>query len=151
MSTKYSMKYGTKEPHFLIKFKVFVILDRGILICIFNRIFSILDAERYSVKPACTRLCRQECLFYITEERRQEINKTFWTLSKLQQKEFILSRTTREKCNKQIRSRRHVTYRYHLDRSNGDQTRVCKHFFLGTLGFNPGNDRFIKNIFNSVK
>lgn len=98
------------------------------------------------VKPPCS---HKSCKKAISKRRRRELNKQFWGLSFSARYTFgyaTISRTAckyRKKNSKEIRSN---SFSYHLKNDIGKLVRVCKHFYLSTLGYEWSNDSFIRAV-----
>ncbi|KAL4720885.1 hypothetical protein ACJJTC_002927 [Scirpophaga incertulas] len=93
-----------------------------------------LDAEKekYKIKPACAQTCRKKCWEKFSEQDRQQIWTNFRNLTKQNQRNFITRNVIRHR-KKYItteNSKRHNTLTWTLR-----NIKVCKPFFLNTLGF----------------
>nr|CAH7733291.1 unnamed protein product [Callosobruchus chinensis] len=70
-------------------------------------------------------------------------------MSNIEPRNFLFGCVKR--CAKQSKravenSRRENSFKYVLKDINGTENYVCKTFLLATLGFHPGNDRFLKSV-----
>lgn len=115
-------------------------------------------ALEHGLKGACNEECKQNCSKKIGNSRREVINNEFWQLTGPQQKEFIFNtvkkiakkrRTVAADTSDADHSRRQRSFLYFLKDSQGMDCRVCKKFFLGTLGYANGNDRIIRDVLNT--
>lgn len=84
------------------------------------------------MKPPCSEKCRQKCSQKFTEEERYEMWSQFRNLKKQSQRNFISKnvRRNRKKVITVQNSQRLNTLTWNLG-----NTKVCKTFFLNTLGF----------------
>lgn len=94
----------------------------------------------------CDNKCRLKCSTIFTEESRHKIFKEYWDMADLQkQRHFIASCmqtiTPKYRYVKADNSRR-FNSAFHLD-LNGQNIRVCKLFFMATLGI---NSRIIRTV-----
>lgn len=48
-------------------------------------------------------------------------------------------------------SRRKHTYMYYLKNKQGEKHEICRRFFLAVLGFEPKNDKVLRNVLKKVK
>lgn len=88
-------------------------------------------------------MCRQKCDGKISEERRLFLNTEFWKMeSAKERKSFILNhistRTVKQRTTDSSAEsyKRNKSHEYMLKDSDGTLQKVCKLFFLGTLGYN---------------
>lgn len=65
-----------------------------------------LKRDKHKLKPPCCITCKKNCIQHIPEHLRVEINRQYWTLSKKEQKLFVVSSIER-KC---VQYRRGVTH-----------------------------------------
>lgn len=92
-----------------------------------------------SIKLPCTEKCRLKCRNKITEEQRQEIFDCYWGLGTLQrQRDFLNScLTTLKVPYRRVKEGAAKTRKqncvFHFT-VNGESNRVCKIFFINTLG-----------------
>lgn len=98
--------------------------------------------------PACT--CnRLHCADGFTEDDRHVIHQQFWEMNEQRRRDFVLGHikqiTTLRYKTPIGSSRRAFTVQYYLGGK-----RVCKHFFLATLGYKPQNDRIIRTVLGEV-
>lgn len=59
------------------------------------------------------------------------------------------SEKKRETTESGVNSRRVFTFKYSLKKEDGEEVEVCKKFLLSTLGYDPENDRLLKNVRNT--
>lgn len=95
------------------------------------------DAKR--LLPPCNEKCRLQCSKKITEERRRKIFRYYWQMAELlRHRDFIVasmeSIIPKYRYDKPGSLRRHNNA-FYLD-SGGEKVRVCKHFFIATVGIN---------------
>ncbi|XP_062577208.1 uncharacterized protein LOC134239069 [Saccostrea cucullata] len=84
--------------------------------------------------------CKLKCSTKVTEEKRNEIFKNFWSLGSYErQKDFVVSHIEEKKTrtyladdNQPVKKRRQVHRTYHFE-TDGSRTIICKKFFLATL------------------
>ena len=107
--------------------------------------------QKHNVRPAplacCKGTCRLECVSHVSNTRREHINKTVNSLSRDARLQWYATHATDETptvtdspplTNGASARRRFIVYRLPLE--SGKQQRVCKEFFLTTLGYSEGND-----------
>lgn len=94
--------------------------------------------------------CKKKCGQNIDRERRMYINKQFWDMIWIERRHFILTSCEkvditrrRVKNNDEGRERRSLSIKYYLKDDNDVPYKVCKGFFLTTLGYKKTNDRFV--------
>ncbi|XP_072940560.1 uncharacterized protein [Epargyreus clarus] len=112
--------------------------------------------SKYKLKPGCDiKLCKKKCHESFTEDERKDLNKFFRKLSWKDQQYFIRNNTSKEepkrktvKENRKID--RNTTVTYFLSKDKGTKLKVCKIFFLETLGFNRRNDKAVRNALSGV-
>nr|CAI5832696.1 unnamed protein product [Callosobruchus analis] len=106
-------------------------------------------AASHGVKLSCGEKCRLKCPSTFSFERQTHINKKFWAMCNIEQRNFLFGCVKR--CAKQSKravenSRRENSFKYVLKDINGTENYVCKTFLLATLWFHPpGNDRLLKS------
>jgi len=108
--------------------------------------------EKYSVKPGCSLSCKRKCLSKIPDEKRQEINGEFWSMSHYERHYFMLHATKRKKASRKTCGtvlRRKHSYFYFLNGTDWIKS-VCKTFFLTTHGFQKNNDTALQNCLKST-
>lgn len=90
----------------------------------------------------------------IPEERRHEINKMFWSLSWKERRLVVYNSCKRvgvkRRRGKGTEIKRNNSFEYHLTDNNSTVTKVCKGFFLTTLGYKKNNDRVIFDILHNT-
>lgn len=109
--------------------------------------------EKHEVGLPCKHNCSKRCLVNFPEELREDINRKYWKIDWKDQRSFILehvhSTSMKRRRKKSNKPRKQNTYSYSLRSATGLTTRVCKHFFLTTLGFKSNNDKVIVNTMKS--
>ncbi|KAK5645229.1 hypothetical protein RI129_006529 [Pyrocoelia pectoralis] len=98
--------------------------------------------------PPCGEKCRLACTKKINEDDRLIIFNEFWALSDLQrQRDFIANCMTpiKTKYGKE-NDRRRLNNAFHLIH-NGDKSRVCRKFFVATLGIST---RMLRTVDNKI-
>ena len=92
--------------------------------------------ESRKVKPGCSE-CKMRCHDKISSEHRQNIFKSYWSLSTNEEKWMFITKNSRKtksvRCTTGAKeSRRSSTFKYyfHVD---DNELQVCKKFFLATL------------------
>ncbi|KAL4714331.1 hypothetical protein ACJJTC_009683 [Scirpophaga incertulas] len=100
-----------------------------------------LEKKIYSLKPPCRKECRRKCYEIFNEEERENIWSNFRGLNKQEQRNYISRHVKKSKKSIKTKetSRRNNTLTWTL-RNN----KVCKVFFLNTLGFK--NDQTIVTV-----
>lgn len=107
--------------------------------------------EQHFLRNGCDVSCKKKCLENIVQNRREEIHKQFWKLSKDDQKSFLFScivNISKKRKTVEGESRRKRTLRYYFTNEGGEKKEICKPFFLTTLGYKRNNDKFIRNLFS---
>ena len=87
---------------------------------------------------------------------RQFINNRFWAFSWAQRRVFVFNLVRKSvPCTKAkgkgtpTRPKLNI-YTYHFKTSEGDLVKVCKRFFLTTLGFKFNNDDIVRDTFKHI-
>lgn len=120
-----------------------------------RRVFKYSASERIKRKLKIQQLsheirdpCSHVTCNTINSERRREINKSFWDLN-FSERNCYAYNTISRKPIKQRRQNtkpvKHNSFHYYLKNEKGEATKVCKTFYLTTLGFSKSNDSFIKS------
>lgn len=105
--------------------------------------------SKHHVQGKCTERCKRRCANMISTLRQEHINKQFWELDAFGRRNFMLnscSRTSVKRRTAGENSRRNNSVQFYLTTQNGEKCRVCKVFFLCTLGYEPKNDRVLRNV-----
>ncbi|CAH1103138.1 unnamed protein product [Psylliodes chrysocephalus] len=90
----------------------------------------------HRVVVSCHQNCKFKCTNAFSEEQRERINKEFWQLNLKEQKSFVMNSTEcKIPSRKTEGSKKNKTYTYFLKDISGIKMRVCKVFFLTTLGY----------------
>ena len=103
---------------------------------------AVLEKQRlkHPLLPPCS--CKKQCLQNIPEIERQSIHTQFWNLDRQRRRDFLSRSVNRlpTTCTKtKGESRRHNTLVWSLN-----DIKVCKVFFLRTLGFT--NDEAVQSV-----
>lgn len=102
--------------------------------------------EERKMSAPCGEKCRLKCSTKISQDHRQKIFDEYWQLGDLmKQRGFISSRMLDIKPKyryQKAESRRRLNSSFFFD-SNGQNIRICKHFFMSTLGI---NSRIIRTV-----
>lgn len=104
----------------------------------------------HNVKSPCS--CKKNCQQKVPTQRQKNINTQFWSLTDDQQKLFAAScikKLEKKRQTVENDSRRTWSFKYTLKNENGEDVEVCKRFLLSTLGYEPENDRILKNVRNT--
>ncbi|KAG5889200.1 hypothetical protein JTB14_000625 [Gonioctena quinquepunctata] len=114
--------------------------------------------EKHHVKTPCSSSCRLSCITNISEEQRKQLNHFFWSLNDEDRKYFMLHHTSSQPVkqrtvNESVPSnyKRQTTFFYFLKNSQGSSCKVCKTFFLTTLGYNAANDKPLETALGNIK
>ena len=106
--------------------------------------------EKHKVQEGCPQTCQQKCR-EISEDMRLQMNHNYWALDWERQKAFVLERVTRQPASKRSRgSKKTASYTYTLRKPDGQSVKVCKVFFLTSLGYKKNNDTLITNLFKKI-
>ena len=101
--------------------------------------------QKYPVKEGCPKTCYLKCSEIITEEERLQINQKYWDLDFERQKGYIFERVTKLKPKRmKDKSSKNNTFSFTIRKPIGDIVKVCKVFFLTTLGFKYNNDSVLR-------
>lgn len=108
--------------------------------------------NKFLLKDPCGSKCKKCCTKKISEAQRANIHLSFWQLTNLEQKTFVLNMTEKKNAKRKVslNSRRSMSFTYRLKDDNGKIQEVCKIFFLATLGYLPNNDRIVRSAFSST-
>lgn len=119
-----------------------------------RRIFKHRAAERAQNKVKIQQLshgirdpCSHDLCNKISIDRRLEINQQFWNLGFSERNSFAyntISRNEIKQRRKGAKSVKNNSFGYHLKNDKGGIVKVCKIFYLTTLGYSKSNDSFIK-------
>ncbi|GFR85098.1 hypothetical protein ElyMa_004164500 [Elysia marginata] len=115
------------------------------------------EKKKYSVKAGCGSGCRRKikCSEAVLQEEQIQINQHYLDMQFEARKEFIIQSVVREECQrrttKNAKKTKSWSYQYTLLKPNGVRVRVCKTFFLATLGLNPKNDWIITQLSQTQK
>lgn len=109
----------------------------------------VRDAAGHQVKPpGCLPSCQYKCNEY-NEEERLKLNKQFWSLNKTERSMWLRTNlqpiSTEKSCPKE--NQRETRLYWQLPRFTNQNmssyTRVCKRFFLTTLGWGATSDKAV--------
>lgn len=98
---------------------------------------------KHPMKQGCQK-CAKDCSQHISQEKREEIWRSYWDLSYNEQKQWLFHNIKRGEIGRSTTkhvSRRDASYTYTLKDSGGVAHVVCKTFFLETLGYHRKNDK----------
>lgn len=97
--------------------------------------------------PLCSNKCKLKCGTKFTEEQRRAIFTEYWNLKCLQRQRAFVAKSTRPKQVKYRRvtdgTPRAPNHSFHLSLKPGEETTVCKTFFVNTLGI---TDRTLRTV-----
>ena len=104
------------------------------------------NTEKYKLLPPCKNTCKSKCLGKIPNKRREDIHDQFWKLSYNERRMWIHSHIKkydikRSRSDRKGFRERKYSRTYLLPNETGEDTKVCKSFFLKTLGYK--NDKII--------
>lgn len=104
--------------------------------------------EKHVVLPPCENTCVFKCTQNLSYDQRCNLNHEFWKKSWIDRRSYVLTtcerlETKRKTAGAELNSKRTKTFQYFLLGEEGKKVRVCKKFFLTTLGYHEKNDRFI--------
>ncbi|XP_022179369.1 uncharacterized protein LOC111039985, partial [Myzus persicae] len=117
-----------------------------------NQIKFQKKVEKHNLKPPCIS-CKKNCITLIPEILRLEINKQFWSVSKNEQRMYVINSVERRDVKRRRghdEIRKKWSFYYTLTNLDGIKVYVCKLFYLATLGFSSKNDYFIQNICSNM-
>jgi hypothetical protein len=98
----------------------------------------ISSKKNRAVKNACN--CRLNCIENIKPPQRLLINTNYWSKTR-NERQFFLRSSVAKVANGKKRS----TTKCLLNDENNQPRKVCRAFFLKTLGMSPANDSIIRN------
>ena len=88
----------------------------------------------------------------MSDDRRKEIWRQFWDMTYTERRTWmfhsVTSLETKRVCA--TGSRRGRTFSYRLQDQRGEPRRVCKMFFLSTLGYHPKNDSLVMTMMGNA-
>lgn len=120
------------------------------------RKFKLLVEKRKVVLPPCSiKVCRKKCISIICENKREQINASFWSLTEQERRNHILASCLRLNVQKRRETdvnyyRKNNTFKYFLKDEKGESKEVCKTFYLTTLGFHKNNDRLLHDVLSKT-
>lgn len=95
--------------------------------------------------PPCK--CINQCILTVSQEARKEIHKSYWELkSGIDRNNFITSHVMKkgkERHRSGDNKKRIFTFVYYMTSIEGTQQKVCRTFFLQTLGYKSSNNKVI--------
>lgn len=105
------------------------------------------------LSPCDADKCRRKCISKIDDMRRRCINNQFWDLNWAERRNFIYENAAIQysKIHRVDNSSRNNSFRYFFKDENRDIHRVCKPFFLTTLGFKRTNDWIVHSVLKNTK
>lgn len=119
-----------------------------------RRVFKHTAPERAKKKLQIKQLlhrirdpCSHALCNIIKTDRRLEINKQFWDLNFSERNCFAYNTINRKEIKqrrKNAQSVKHNSFEYFLKNEKGEMIKVCKIFYLTTLGYSKSSDSFIK-------
>lgn len=105
----------------------------------------------HSVKKGC-QSCKFKCTQFISEDERQIINKEFWSLNWKEKRAYVKSSTENTIPKRKTEgSRKNKTFSYYYKTTDGVRKRVCKFFYLTTLGYKKTNDWIVQSVWSRTE
>lgn len=105
----------------------------------------------HSVKKGC-QSCKFKCTQFISEDERQIINKEFWSLNWKEKRAYVMSSTENTIPKRKTEgSRKNKTFSYYYKTTDGVRKRVCKLFYLTTLGYKKTNDWIVQSVWSRTE
>lgn len=101
------------------------------------------DRASHPLLPPCDKSCRISCQSKFTQSKRREIHDQFWDLPYQRRRDWLASNVIRAPKQRGRDSRRHHTVMWKIN-----QARVCKPFFLKTLGYT--SDKVVRRMFDAI-
>jgi hypothetical protein len=107
-----------------------------------------------SVKIIDCSKCPYNCNQMVSKDQQEKINALYWNSSKLSgRKSFILSNVEKDYIKRRYspnleKYRKQVSFKYHFTDEMENKVRVCRSFFLATLGYNRNSDAILRTCFN---
>lgn len=98
--------------------------------------------EKHPIRPPCA--CKKACITSISQIEREKIHDLFWSMDRQRRRDYLLRQVHKKPTvikTRGLESRRQCTLSYALD-----DIKVCKIFFLNTLGFS--NDEAVHAVLN---
>jgi hypothetical protein len=88
------------------------------------------------LKKACGLKCKYKCCTKFTEGKRENMFRSFWALGDItKQRQFLFKYAVNsEKKRGHVSFRKKYSFKYYLPSDKFSSVRVCKLFFLRTLG-----------------
>ena len=112
------------------------------------------NLKKYPVLEGCFN-CTKNCTKNILHEEREKINEKVNNLTWNEKNSFIVTFVKRSQVKRRtvnearLIKERENTYEYYLPVKN-EPIRVCKTFFLTTLGYKPNNDSALKRVLQTA-
>ncbi|KAG9264186.1 uncharacterized protein LOC111196652 [Astyanax mexicanus] len=108
---------------------------------------------RPPMRSPCGAQCRRKCTDHMSDDRRKEIWKQYWDMTYTERRTWIFHSVTSMETKRvsTAGSRRGQTFSYKLQDQRGEPRRVCKMFFLSTLGYNPKNDSLVMTMMGKAR
>ncbi|KAG8293294.1 hypothetical protein J6590_020899 [Homalodisca vitripennis] len=108
--------------------------------------------DNHPLRNPCGINCRYKCSTRFAEQWRQQCNTEFWNKNFSERRDFIALCATklpvkRRRGDSEIRNN---SFRYFFNDTEGERVRVCKWFFLTTLGFAKENNSVIYGTLTSI-
>lgn len=109
------------------------------------------NLEKYAVLPPCGMKCRRKCREKFSEQRRDQIQKHFWSMNFAERRGFLNSHITMQKVHqKKTQSKgKTASMHYSLPKENGEKVIVCKTMFLHSLGMKT--DGYVTELKKAMK
>lgn len=107
--------------------------------------------EKHSTRAPCTN-CRYKCVDSFSEAWRKSLNSEFWDKDWKGRRDFILLCVVKlpVKRRRGLSEVRNNSFQYFFTNTTGSKIRVCKKFFLTTLGFTCENNSVVHDTLTYV-
>lgn len=121
-----------------------------------QQILEELAGAKRPMKKICTEKCSRKCTVNFSSDDRAKNNEEFWKKTPTERMNFIADTVAQKETERKTKgklgeTRRAFTNEYHFKKASeqgGGLHRVCKVFYLGTLGFSSNNTSVVLNALN---
>lgn len=104
-----------------------------------------LKSENFPILPVCN--CKAQCSVIVPDEFRKLNHKAYWDSGSAKERSNFITTHVQKIEKARHRSgditKRENTFVYHLTATGGAQKKVCRTFFLHTLGYKSSNNKVI--------
>lgn len=108
--------------------------------------------DDHSTHDPCDNKCRYKCSTKFSEDWRNQCNTEFWNKNFSERRNFIVLCATKlpVKRRRSDSEKKQNSFRYFFNDTEGERIRVCKTFFLTTLGFSKENNSVVYDSLTTI-